>query len=193
MSTVDTVISAAQREIGKPYVFGTAGPSTFDCSGLITYIFGRVGISLPHNAAEQQRSSQVVRVTTPQPGDLVFYGNPATHVALYVGNGQQIAAPHAGANVKQQAVSKGAMYGRVKGLGLGSIPAVGAVTGTASTVGVGLLDSTFDMDKWFGKIQGTSMNLAFGLLGIGLIGGGVILAVSPKAAGAAKSLIGMGE
>lgn len=177
MSAVDTVIAAARAQIGKPYVYGQDGPSTFDCSGLITYIFGMVGINLPHNAAQQQRSSQVRKVTSPQPGDLVFYGNPAHHVALYVGGGMQIAAPHTGAKVSLQKVSSGATYGRVSALGL---PVVGAIENLAQGTGSNVVNASFSIDNFFGQVQGVALQLAFGTVGLALAGAGVYLLVSKR-------------
>lgn len=177
MSGVSTVIAAARAQIGKPYVYGEDGPSTFDCSGLITYVFAMIGVTLPHNAAQQQRSPQVVKVTNPAPGDLVFYGNPAHHVALYIGGGQQIAAPHSGANVKIQGVSSGATYGRVKALGSPTLNSLN----TALDKGSGsIVDASFDIDGFFDNVQGVSINLAAGALGLVIVGAGVFLLVTKQ-------------
>jgi cell wall-associated NlpC family hydrolase len=86
MSKVADLIALATTQLGKPYVYGDEGPNTFDCSGLMQYVFGLVGIRLPRTAAQQQKS--VTRVASPVPGDLVFYGAPAHHVALYIGGGR---------------------------------------------------------------------------------------------------------
>jgi hypothetical protein len=118
VSKVADLIALATTQLGKPYVYGDEGPNTFDCSGLMQYVFGLVGIKLPRTAAQQQKAA--TRVTSPVPGDLVFYGNPAHHVALYIGGGRQIAAPHTGATVAIQSVGSGATYGRVTGLGAGA-------------------------------------------------------------------------
>jgi len=179
MSIIDQVLGQAQLQLGKPYVWGAAGPAKFDCSGLISYCFAAVGISLPHNAAEQQRSSKVQKVASPQPGDLVFYGNPAHHVALYIGNGQQIAAPHTGDVVKVQKVSSGATYGRVQGLGVGSTPAGGALLDLAGKTGSGIQNVSFSVDDFFKQAQGVSLQVAGAILGLGLVAAGMFVIGRP--------------
>jgi len=108
---VASIISLGMKEIGKPYIFGAEGPGSFDCSGLMQYIFGKNGVHLPRTAAQQQRSAKAVK--NPVAGDLVFYGYPAHHVALYLGNGKMLAAPHSGANVRVQPVYGNPSYGRI--------------------------------------------------------------------------------
>jgi cell wall-associated NlpC family hydrolase len=83
----DEVVAYARRQLGKPYVFDTAGPESFDCSGLVLAAYQRVGVPLPHNAAEQARVTRRVYQTglTLEPGDLVFYYQPIDHVSIYVG------------------------------------------------------------------------------------------------------------
>lgn len=186
MSTVDTIIQEAVAQEGKPYVYGDDGPNAFDCSGLITYIYGLVGIPLPHNAAQQQRSSKVQRVSSPLPGDLVFYGNPATHVALYVGNGQMISAPHSGASVHLTPVYGSPTYGRVSGLGLASNPVVGAASQTAANAADLTAGLSFNLDDFFGKVQGTMLNVSVASLGLAIVGAGLWLSVSDKG----KQLLG---
>lgn len=105
------VIAWGKAELGKPYVFGANGPSKFDCSGLMQYIFGKSGVKLPRTAAQQQRYA--TPTNKPRAGDLVFYGKPAHHVALYLGNGKMLAAPHTGANVRIQSVYGNPTFGRV--------------------------------------------------------------------------------
>ncbi len=75
--------------------------------------WGAAGVALPHNAAAQQSMLHYVSAADAQPGDLVFYGNPAGHVGIYIGGGRMIAAPHTGDVVKIQAVYSGVSgYGR---------------------------------------------------------------------------------
>ncbi len=89
-------VAAAKSVLGSPYVWAADGPSSFDCSGLTMYAWGRAGVSLPHSSQMQQSSGSRVSLSALQPGDLVFYGSPVHHVALYVGSGQVIHAPQSG-------------------------------------------------------------------------------------------------
>jgi cell wall-associated NlpC family hydrolase len=97
----------AYNQLGKPYSYGASGPSSYDCSGLTMAAWGAAGVSLPHNAAAQQSSTHSVSSADMQPGDLVFFGSPAYHVGIYVGNGNMIAAPHTGDVVKIEAIYSG--------------------------------------------------------------------------------------
>jgi cell wall-associated NlpC family hydrolase len=90
----------AYAQLGKPYVYGGAGPSSYDCSGLTMRAWGAAGVGLPHNAAAQQSSIPAVSLSNLEPGDLVFFGSPAYHVAIYIGGGSIIQAPHTGASVE---------------------------------------------------------------------------------------------
>lgn len=95
-SVASIAIAAAQSQLGVPYVWGGASPGGgFDCSGLTMWAYGRAGISLPHYTGAQERVGRVVPLSQIQPGDLVFYWNGG-HVALYVGGGSVIHAPHTG-------------------------------------------------------------------------------------------------
>lgn len=92
-------IAAAQSQLGKPYVWGAAGPSSYDCSGLTMYAWRAGGVSLSHYTGSQYAETTHISLSSIQPGDLIFYDG-MEHVALYVGNGQIIHAPHAGSVVK---------------------------------------------------------------------------------------------
>lgn len=132
-TTADQVIAYAQSELGKPYVFGAEGPNSFDCSGLMQYVFGLAGVKLPRLAHEQQNAT--TPVATPQPGDLVFWGKPAYHVALYIGNGKIIAAPDVGENVQIQNIwGQPSGYGRVSGVNTVISQVQGAVGGALGSV-----------------------------------------------------------
>lgn len=105
----NAVVSIAMRYLGVPYKWGGARPKTgFDCSGLVQFVFARVGVFLPHEAAAQYHSPDAVWVAPNrlQPGDLVFFiGSDGTrkepgHVGIYVGDGYLIDAPHTGASVR---------------------------------------------------------------------------------------------
>lgn len=143
MSTSDSIIAYGLAEIGKPYHYGDEGPNAFDCSGLMQFIFGKAGIKLPRTAAQQQQVA--TPVSKPVPGDLVFYGAPATHVALYLGAGRMLAAPHTGAQVRVQSVYGSPQYGRISGAGTGAVAQnVGLVGGVVSNVAGPLLDKLAD-------------------------------------------------
>jgi cell wall-associated NlpC family hydrolase len=101
-----TALRAAESRRGLPYVWGAAGPSSFDCSGLVEWSFAQAGISMPRVAADQARTGLSVPVTRLQPGDLLFYHTDPTdpgyisHVAIYLGSGWMIQAPQPGMNVE---------------------------------------------------------------------------------------------
>ena len=101
-SGVAGAIQAAEQEVGVPYVWGGASPSTgFDCSGLIMWAYAQVGIGLPHYSGAQFSITIHIPLADIQPGDLLFYGSQGSdHEAMYVGGGQMIEAPHAGASVR---------------------------------------------------------------------------------------------
>jgi cell wall-associated NlpC family hydrolase len=93
------VVGVAMAQLGKPYVWGTAGPSTFDCSGLVVYSFAQVGVSLPHSSYALWNVGVYVSKDQLEPGDLVFFDGLG-HVGIYIGGGQFIHAPHTGDVVK---------------------------------------------------------------------------------------------
>ena len=93
------VVAIAEQYLGRPYVWGAAGPYAFDCSGLVTYVYAQVGILLPHFAAAQWNYGTYVSSDQLEPGDLVFFAN-LDHVGIYVGNGDYIQAPQPGDVVK---------------------------------------------------------------------------------------------
>jgi len=104
-------VSWAQRELGKPYVYGAAGPDSFDCSGLTMYVWGQAGVSLPHSAAGQWDDTVRVPISDLAPGDLVFFYQPVDHVGIYVGGGEMIVAPHTGTDVQYQSIFEGGLDG----------------------------------------------------------------------------------
>src|SRR4029078_9349990 len=93
------VVGRGSRGRGKPDVWGAAGPSSFDCSGLVMYVYAQVGVSLPHNAAAMYSYGSPVAYSDLQPGDLVFFSGLG-HMGIYIGGGQFIHAPHTGDVVK---------------------------------------------------------------------------------------------
>ncbi|HUR51622.1 MAG TPA: NlpC/P60 family protein [Mycobacteriales bacterium] len=95
-------VREAYRKLGSPYRWGAAGPSSFDCSGLTMWSWGKAGVSLPHSSQAQYSSNRHVSRSNVQPGDLVFFGSPIHHVGIYIGGGRMISAPHTGDVVKIQ-------------------------------------------------------------------------------------------
>ncbi len=105
-AALDTMLKAAMSRRGLPYVWGAAGPSSFDCSGLVQWSFAQAGIVMPRVAADQALSGPAVPVSQLEPGDLLFYHTDPTapqyisHVAIYLGNGWMIQAPEPGQDVE---------------------------------------------------------------------------------------------
>lgn len=82
-----TAARVATRYLGAPYVWAGSSPSGFDCSGLVMYAFGQVGVAVPHNAAQQFRLGTPVDRSRLMPGDLVFF-NQLRHNGIYLGDGR---------------------------------------------------------------------------------------------------------
>jgi hypothetical protein len=99
-------LKAAVSRLGLPYVWGAAGPGSFDCSGLVQWSLGQAGVVMPRVAVDQARTGPQVPVSLLQPGDLLFYHTDPTaptyisHVAIYLGKGLMIQAPEPGMNVQ---------------------------------------------------------------------------------------------
>ncbi len=102
-----TALAYARKQLGKPYVFGAAGPNSFDCSGLTSMAWRAAGVTIPRTSETQSRVGKVVSKADLQPGDLVFFysASAPSHVALYVGNGQIIHAPNSRSVVKYAPLS----------------------------------------------------------------------------------------
>ena len=109
-----TALRAAMTRIGDPYVWGMAGPSEFDCSGLVVWAFAQEGISLPHYTGSLWNSGMHVSRDQLEPGDLVFFFADISHVGMYVGNGLMIDAPTFGQPVQIQPVFWSAFVGAVR-------------------------------------------------------------------------------
>ena len=104
-SSVDAVLNLASKQIGKPYVWGAEGPSSFDCSGLTYYVYkNAVGVTLPRTSIEQSKYGTTISKSNLKAGDLVFFDTDGenngvvTHVGIYAGNGQLI---HASSSKKE--------------------------------------------------------------------------------------------
>lgn len=94
-------LAFAKSQLGKPYRFGAAGPSSYDCSGLTLASWRAAGVSLPRTAAQQYQRGHRISKASLRPGDLVFfYSQTPSHVAIYAGNGQVIHAPRPGRTVE---------------------------------------------------------------------------------------------
>lgn len=106
------VIEIAKQYIGTPYVYGGSTPAGFDCSGFTQYVFAKAGKSIPRVTTAQQAAA--TPVSSPQPGDLVFFGSPSWHVGIYVGDGMMIDSPRTGSSVSIRPIFDGVSgYGRV--------------------------------------------------------------------------------
>lgn len=171
MASLSDLIAEAKAQLGKPYVYGADGPGSFDCSGLTQYVYGALGISLPRTAAQQQRAA--TSTSSPTAGDLVFWGNPAHHVALYIGNGMMIAAPHTGDVVKIQQVYGSPTYGRVA-----SFSGTGGLATALSGAGTKVQDAAFGLDGSLNQVQGLSLQVAAAGFGLVLVGVGLWRAVA---------------
>jgi len=99
------VLGFAIRYAGAPYIWGAEGPGTFDCSGLVMWAWKQAGRSLPHSSAAMWSSTRHVSLSALQPGDLIFYGSPVHHVALYIGGGTIVHAPNAGSYVRTDSIN----------------------------------------------------------------------------------------
>ncbi|WP_051350553.1 NlpC/P60 family protein [Caloramator sp. ALD01] len=94
------IVSFALNFLGTPYVWGGNTPSGFDCSGYVKYVYAHFGINLPRRASEQATVGQTVSLDDAQPGDLVFFYSPISHVGIYLGDGMFVHAPRTGDVVK---------------------------------------------------------------------------------------------
>ncbi|MDB1089913.1 NlpC/P60 family protein [Streptomyces sp. ACA25] len=104
-SRAASALSAAQSKVGSPYVYGSTGPNTFDCSGLTGWAYSQAGVSLPRTSQQQANAGTRVTQSQLQPGDLVFYYSGLSHVGMYVGNGQIVHAPNSNSTVKYDGVN----------------------------------------------------------------------------------------
>ncbi|MFD4577094.1 NlpC/P60 family protein [Streptomyces sp. NPDC058417] len=97
-------LAAARSALGRPYVWGANGPSGFDCSGLVQWSWAQAGVSLPRTSQAQAHAGHRVPLSQARPGDIVTYRSDASHVGMYVGDGQVIHAPYPGAPVRYDPV-----------------------------------------------------------------------------------------
>lgn len=193
MPDVNALISGLRAELGKRYVYGAAGPNTFDCSGLVQYVYGQNGIRLPRTSREQAKVGQTIPKGQQQPGDLVFSSWDSApgvdHVGVYIGNGQMIVAPHTGDVVKVQALTPSYLthvtnIQRVTGItgtaAGGALPAGGGGGGSGLDPFAGVTASLNNIGSSFATIGGvadTAAKLALPQTWVRIVAGfaGVVL------------------
>lgn len=101
-----SAMAQAVSKIGSPYRWGASGPSSFDCSGLVSWSYKQVGVSLPRSSRAMSTVGQPVAKADLRPGDLVFFYKPVSHVAIYIGNGKVVHASTSSQPVKVSDLSQ---------------------------------------------------------------------------------------
>lgn len=105
---IDTVVSTVKAQVGKPYVYGAAGPNSFDCSGLTYYSYKKAGVYLNRSSRDQASNGKHVSKSNLKPGDLIFFNsgtNSIRHVGMYVGNNKFVHSPSPGKTVRYESLS----------------------------------------------------------------------------------------
>ncbi|MEV4330235.1 C40 family peptidase [Streptomyces sp. NPDC049597] len=110
----EQVLAFARAQIGKPYVWGATGPSSYDCSGLTQAAWKAAGVDLPRTTWDQVEVGQRVATADLLPGDLVFFYDDISHVGIYIGDGKMIHAPKPGENVREESIYYMPIYGSVR-------------------------------------------------------------------------------
>ncbi|WP_371625434.1 NlpC/P60 family protein [Streptomyces sp. NBC_01116] len=110
----EKVLAFARAQIGKPYVWGASGPSSYDCSGLTQAAWREAGVTLPRTTWDQVEVGTRVATSDLKPGDLVFFYDDISHVGVYKGDGMMIHAPKPGANVREESIYSMPIYGSVR-------------------------------------------------------------------------------
>ena len=100
--------------MGDAYVYGATGDNAYDCSGLTMRAWGAAGVALPHSSSAQMGSGPSVSSSSLQPGDLVFYYSPVSHVGIYIGNGQIVHAANPSTGVQVTGVFSMPLSGAVR-------------------------------------------------------------------------------
>lgn len=111
----EQLVYLASLEAGKPYLYGAEGPDAFDCSGLVQYVYGKLGISIPRTTQTQFAAATRIARGSEQRGDLIFFGSPSNiyHMGIYAGNGQMWAAPRSGEVVSLRTIWGDYYVGRI--------------------------------------------------------------------------------
>jgi peptidoglycan DL-endopeptidase CwlO len=112
-ASASKAVSVAKSKLGARYRYGAAGPSAFDCSGLVNYAFKSAGISLPRTARQLSKVGRTVSKSELRPGDLVFFYKPISHVGIYVGGGKIVHASNKRSPVKYGSVDRMVLAKRV--------------------------------------------------------------------------------
>ena len=101
-------VELAKEHLGVPYQWGGESPATgFDCSGLVQHTFKRLGVHLPRVSRDQAKAGQpIASLAEARPGDLVAFGEPVDHIGIYAGGGKMVVAPHTGAVVRVQDITR---------------------------------------------------------------------------------------
>jgi cell wall-associated NlpC family hydrolase len=107
-------VQYALAQVGDAYVYGAAGPDAFDCSGLTMMAWAQAGVGLPHSSSAQYGAGPQIAMSDLQPGDLVFYYSPISHVGMYIGNGMIVHAANPGTGVAVSSVSSMPYSGAVR-------------------------------------------------------------------------------
>jgi cell wall-associated NlpC family hydrolase len=107
-------VSYAMAQVGDAYVFGAAGPSAFDCSGLTMMAWAQAGVALPHSSSGQMGYGTPVSLSALQPGDLIFYYSPVSHVGMYIGNGMIVNAENPSVGVRVAPMNSMPISGAVR-------------------------------------------------------------------------------
>lgn len=111
------ILKTVASRKGKPYSYGAAGPSRFDCSGLTMWTLKKLGRKLPRTSAAQYGRTKHLRAKDRRPGDLIFFhdGGGIYHVGIYAGKGKLWHAPRSGSHVRKERIwTKSVYYGRVR-------------------------------------------------------------------------------
>lgn len=106
-----TAVDTAMAQLGDPYVWAAAGPDAFDCSGLVQYAYAAADIALPHSSVMQASMGRSVSRAELQPGDLVYYYSPISHIGIYIGGGKMVHATTFGSPVEVGSVDMGGYAG----------------------------------------------------------------------------------